>query len=77
MTQDKPMNPDPKGWMRRKEVLALIRKHKIHHKTFWKMFGAQTCPIFADGEWGCYKHDVEQCIEWVKRGCGPSVAEWD
>lgn len=75
------MNPleakDPKGWMRHAAVLARLRKEGIHHKTFWKKFGAQTCPVFEDGETGYYSGDIEQCIIWCKEKREPRVYEWD
>jgi len=68
---------DPKGWLRKEAVLSLLRQHKIHHKTFWKKFGCQTCPVFPDGKTGFYEHDIKQCIIWCLEKREPHSWEWD
>jgi hypothetical protein len=65
------------GWLTKQQVLAMLRKEKIHNKTFWKKFGCQTCPVFPDGSMGFYHSDIEQCIVWCKEKREPKPWEWD
>lgn len=61
----------------RQEVLDKIRPLKIHHKTFWKKFGINTCPVLPNGEGGYYKWDVELAIRCCLEKRDKTVAEWD
>jgi len=50
-----------------REVLDIIKKRGIHHKTFWKKFGVNTCAMHPETKeslyYGC---DIERTIRCCK-----------
>lgn len=61
-----------------KEVLDIIRPLKIHYKTFWKKFGANTCSISPDTKetlyYGC---DIITTIRGCLEKRDKYFYEWD
>jgi len=60
----------------KQEVLDIIRPLKIHHKTFWKKFGVNTCTII-DNEIIYYECDVELAIKLCLENRDMTFLEWD
>jgi len=62
----------------RKEILDIIRPLKIHHQTFWKKFGVNTCAIHPETKeslmYGC---DIELAIRCCLQKRDKTVWEWD
>ena len=71
--------PEPKNPMgyTRREILDIIRPIGIHHNTFWKKFGVNTCGVGPNGESLMYPCDVELAIRCCIEGRDKTVAEWD
>lgn len=55
-----PKSHHPWGYTR-KEILAILRKHKIHHATFWMKFGVNTCGYIGN-ESIFFTCDVERTL---------------
>lgn len=69
--------PDRPHGHSRKQVLAICRKHKIHHKTFWKAFGVNTCAVDKDGLINYYTCDIERTLAVILKYRRVSSLEWD
>ena len=62
----------------RKEVLDILRPLKIHHKTFWKKFGVNTCSVdIITNEVLYYACDIELAIRCCLEKRAMTVWEWD
>jgi len=69
-------NPkDPNGYTK-EEILVICRERKIHHMTFWKAFGINTCMIKKDGTLIYYQCDVESALYSLKSKDGVAHL-WD
>ena len=60
-----------------KEILDIIRPLKIHHKTFNKKFGVNTCTMNEDGKSLYYAVDILRTIRIIKENREMTTAEWD
>lgn len=60
-----------------KEVLDIIRPLGIHHKTFWKKFGVNTCSISETGEVLCYGCNIVTAIRCCLEKRDKYFHEWD
>ena len=61
----------------KREVLNIIKKYKIHHMTFWKKFGVNTCAIDTDGQILYYACDIKTAIRCCVEKRGKYQWEWD
>lgn len=72
------MLPKPKHeyGFTRDQVLEICRERKIHHKTFWKAFGINTC--LRDEKMGTiyYRCDIERALANLGKKDGVFHA-WD
>ena len=68
--------PSHKYGYTKKEVLDICRERKIHHNTFWKAFGVNTCML--DKELGViyYPCDVEKTLYQLGKKDG-KYHPWD
>jgi len=68
--------PDHKYGYTKKQVLQICRERKIHHATFWKAFGCNTCIL--DEKLGIihYPCDVKRALFELGDKDG-EFSEWD
>ena len=60
------------------EVLCILRELGIHHNTFWKKFGINTCGMDMEtGESLMYPCDVELAIRCCLEKRDKTLEEWD
>lgn len=72
-----PKSKHPLGYTRR-EVLDIIRPLKIHHRTFWKKFGVNTCAVHPEtNETLYYGCDIETAILCCIEKRDKYSWEWD
>ena len=72
------MLPKPKHRLgySKEEVLKICRERKIHHATFWKAFGVNTCSLAEDGKPRYYVCDVERALYDLGQKDG-KYHQWD
>ena len=73
MLLPKPKNP--RGYTN-EEIKAICRERKIHHKTFNKAFGCNTCCSDEKGNTIFYTCDVERALHKLGHKDG-IYHEWD
>jgi len=61
----------------KQEVLDIIRPLKIHHNTFWKKFGVNTCTLSKTGETLYYGCDIKTAIRCCLEKRDKYFYEWD
>ncbi len=70
-----PTPKDPDGYTK-EEILAICRERKIHYRTFWKVFGCNTCLLAKDNTIRYYQCDVERALCELGNKDG-KFHEWD
>ena len=63
--------------MTKKEVHALLKTLKIHHKKFWAKFGVNTCAVDETGEVLHYLCDIELAVLCCVENRDKYQWEWD
>ena len=63
--------------MTKREVLDVIKELGIHHKTFWKRFGVNTCALDESGEILYYGCDIRTALRCCYENRGKYLWEWD
>ena len=78
MTQKPVTLPKPKDKMgyTKEEILGICRERKIHHKTFWRVFGVNTVAVADDGTSRFYVCDVERALYELGKS-GGKFHLWD
>ncbi len=62
----------------KQEILDIIRPLGIHHNTFWRKLGINTCGMdMATGESLMYEGDVKLAIRCCLEKRDKHVYEWD
>ncbi len=61
----------------KQEILDIIRPLKIHHKTFWKKFGINTCALSETDEILYYSCDIITAIRCCLEKREKYLSEWD
>ena len=61
----------------KQEILDIIRPLGIHHKTFNKKMGVNTCSISSTGELLYYGYDITVAIRCCLEKREKTFTEWD
>lgn len=78
MSKFKMPQPDDHDCYTKKQILSVLKSLKIHHMTFWKKFGINTCishPV--SGETLFFQRDVIITIRCCLENRNMTLDEWD